>query len=93
MQSINKTLILDLQQRTLTVIPNFFLQGWVLSKIQRIDTTLTINNLPEMRIVRYPRLKYDWTRRIYFRQGFWTVDLLELEKKETAQQVLNLLNR
>src|SRR5690349_20129818 len=60
MQSINKTLILDLHQRTLSVIPNFFLQHWALTKLQRIDTILPVDNLPEMRLVRFSRLKYDW---------------------------------
>ncbi len=91
MQGINKTMIIDLQQRTLSIIPNFILQRWLFTNLLRIDTTYSFNSLPDFRLLFYTRLKYDWTRRIYFKKGIWTIYLLEFDKKETAQKVLDLL--
>jgi len=91
MQGINKTLIIDLQQSTLSIIPNFVLQRWFLSNLLKVSTTYGFNNLPDFRLLFYTRFKYDWTRRIYFKKGIWTIYLLEFDKKETAQKVLDLL--
>ncbi|XVJ66158.1 MAG: hypothetical protein HEQ40_08350 [Lacibacter sp.] len=91
MQAINKTIIIDLRQKTLSIIPTFILQRWFLSKLLKVETTYSFSKLPDFRLLFYTRLKYDWTRRIYFKKGLWTIYLLEFDKKETAQNILDLL--
>ena len=93
MQGINKTIIFDLRQKTLSIRPTFILQRWVLSKILKVDTTYSFNNLPDFQLLLYTRLKYHWTRRIYFTKGLWTIYLFEFEKEENAQKVLALLKQ
>ncbi|MEN9978371.1 MAG: hypothetical protein RLZZ569_996 [Bacteroidota bacterium] len=91
MQNINKTLIIDLSLKTITIIPDFFLQRFFCQKILKVQPTFSFSNLPELKLLFYTNLKYHWTHRIYFKKGFWTIYLLEFEKSETAQQVLSLL--
>mgnify|MGYP000887073619 FL=1 len=91
MQNINKKLILDLHQKTISIIPKFFLQRWLVSNVLKIDTTFSFNNLPEIKLLYYSNLKYHWTQRIYYKHGIWTIYLLEFEKKETAEKVMYLL--
>jgi len=91
MQNINKTLIIDLTRKMISISPNFFLHRWVLAKLLNINTTFTLNSFPNVELIYYRNLKYHWTYRIYFKKGLLKVYLLEFDKKETAQQVLNLL--
>lgn len=91
MQNINKTLILDLHQKTISIIPNFVLQRFILSKILKVNTIFSFNDLPYMYLVNYHNLKYHWTKRICFKKGIWTIYLLEFNNKEMAQKVLQLL--
>ena len=91
MQNINKKLILDLHQKTISIIPKFILQRWLVSNVLKIDTTFSFNNLPEIKLLYYSNLKYHWTQRIYYKHGIWTIYLLEFEKKETAEKVMYLL--
>jgi len=91
MQNINKTIIIDLHQRTISVIPNFSFHRWILSNILKVETTFSLNELPDIHITYYSRSKSHRTRRIFFKKGIWTVYLLEFNKKEIAQKVVNLL--
>jgi len=92
MQGINKTIIINLHDRTFSVIPKFTLQRWILSKVLKVDSTYSFTNLPTFHLLFYTRLEYAWTRRIYFKKGVWNIYILEFSKKETAQKVLDLLN-
>ena len=91
MQSINKTLIIDLNQKTISVIPNFVLQHFILSKILKINTIFSLSDLPDMYLLQFRNLNYHWTQRIYIKKGIWTIYLLEFDRKQTAQKVLQLL--
>lgn len=91
MQNINKTLTIDLQRGTLSVIANSFIHRWILSNLFRLDTTIKLDSLPKLDLLYYSNLKYHWTHRIYFNRGLWNIYLLEFEDKATAQSVLNLL--
>jgi hypothetical protein len=90
-QNINKTLIIDLDQNTLSVTPNFVLHRFIVSKILKVDTIISLNELPKIYLVNYRNLEYHWTQRLYFKKGIWTIYLLEFDKKKTAQKVLELL--
>jgi hypothetical protein len=92
-QNINKTLIIDLTRKTISIIPNFILQRWILAKLLKVDQEFAINNLPDLQLLFYRTSKYHWSQRIYFKKVLWNVYLLEFDKKETAQLVLNLLKR
>jgi hypothetical protein len=91
MQNINKTLILDLHQKTMSIIPNSVLQRFILSKILKVNTIFSLNDLPEMYLLNYHKLKYQWTNRLCFKKGIWTIYLLEFDNKEIAQKGLQLL--
>jgi hypothetical protein len=93
MQKIKNTLIIDLHQKTLSVIPNFIFHRFILSKIIKVNTTFSLNNLPEIYSFRYYYLTYHWTQRLSLKQGIWTIYLLEFDKKKTAEKVLQLLKR
>lgn len=93
MQKINNTLIIDLHQKTLSVIPNFIFHRFILSKIIKVNTTFSLSNLPEIYSFRHYYLTYHWTQRLSLKQGIWTIYLLEFDKKETAEKVLQLLKR
>ena len=91
MQNINKTLVLDIRQNEISIVPKFALQQLLFSKLLKVDTTLTFHTLPEMKIVLFRYFKYGWVYRIYYKQGIWTIYVLEFNKMETAQRVIDLL--
>ena len=93
MQNINKTLTIDLHQKTLTIEPSLFIHRWILFNLLRVEKKFSFDNLPKLHLLYYTNLKYHWTQRIYFKKGLWNIYLLEFENKGTAQSVLNLLER
>lgn len=93
MQNINKTVILDLQQKTLSLVPNFILHRFILSYILKVNTIFSLNHLPNIAVSSYYYSKRRWTQRLSFKKGFLTIYLLEFDKKETAEKIFQLLKR
>ena len=77
----------------MSVIPNFVLHRIILSKILKVDLTLSLNNLSDITLFKYRKSKHYWTHRLSLKQGIWTIYLFEFDKKETAEKVLQLLKR
>lgn len=75
----------------MSIIPNSVLQRFILSKILKVNTIFSLDDLPEMYLLNYHKLKYQWTNRLCFKKGIWTIYLLEFDNKEIAQKVLQLL--
>ncbi len=90
-QIINKTLIIDLQQSTFSIVPAFPFQRWLLSGILKVELTYDLNSGPELHLNSYYMFKHYRTRRIHFKNAVWTIYLLEFTSKEKAQKVFELL--
>lgn len=91
-QSINKKIIFDSNNNTVTIIPLFFLQRWAAEYIFKSTKPIPIKEFPEVKLNSSFK-RYSSRYALYLNKGLFGKMLLEFNDKETAETALQVINK